>query len=289
MRPKRPASGVKPEEPAPKKQKGFEEVGAALKMLERPILKRDPKDEHQELVDAMNIWKEEAELGEEIQKRHAAKPKAQGRWNRKDRAEDEAELLRAAKAARVEVMEKEEEEEYDDVEKEKDGLEDEQQGGEDEQQGGEGGEGGDGGEGHEEEGQEHDDEVNPDDMDQGGQQDDQHEQDEMEDGGNDGKQKQWWGHHGQGWWKRSWHKGKGKHYDAWQPRRKPHWASWKPHQKNLSGKGKGTGKGKFDAWGGEYCVGGYKDLAGNFYERLSINGFTFLCMTIVLLSCSEPP
>ncbi|CAK9029560.1 unnamed protein product, partial [Durusdinium trenchii] len=58
--------------------------------------------------------------------------------------------------------------------------------------------------------------------------------------------------------------GKGKNYGSWQPRRKPHWASWKP--RDFSGSAKGTGKGKFDKWGGEYCVGGYKDLAGNFYE-----------------------
>ena len=187
MRPKRPASGEKPEEHAPKKQKPFEEVGAALKMLERPIL----KEEHQELVDAMNIWKEEAELGEEIQKRHAAKPKAQGRWNRKDRAEDEAELMRAAKAARVEVMEKEEEEDYvkdeeeEYVEKEKDGLEEEL--------------GEPGGEGHEEERQEQDDEVNPDEM-EGGEGQEGHEQPETEENDDDGHQKQagWWGH-GQGW------------------------------------------------------------------------------------------
>ena len=251
------AAGEKPDE---KRHKGFDEVGAALKMLERPLLKRDPADEHKELVEAMQVWQEEAELGEEIQKRHAAKPKAQGRWNRKDRAEDEAELMRAAKAARVEVVEKEEEEECvkdeegEYVEKEKDGLEEEL--------------GEPGGEGQEEERQEQDEEVNPDEMEGEGQEG--HEQPETEENDDDGHQKKagWWGH-GQGWWKRPWHKGKGKHHGGWQPRQhKPHWASWKSKQKDFSGKGKGTGKGKFDAWGGEYCVGGYKDLAGNFYERL---------------------
>ena len=258
-RPKRPASDVVKDELMAKKQKeGFDEVGSALKMLERPLLKRDPADEHRELVDAMNIWKEEAELGEEIQKRHAAKPKAVGRWNRKDRAEDEAELIRAAKAARVEVMEKEEE--YED-EKEEDGKQAEE---EYDDGGGGGGEEQLVGEGQEEERQEQDEEVNPEELEADGLQGDQ---DEVEDGHDDQKQQQgWWGH--QGWWKRSWHKGKGKNYGSWQPRRKPHWASWKPPQRDFSGRAKGTGKGKFDKWGGEYCVGGYKDLAGNFYERL---------------------
>ena len=72
-RPKRPADIVKDEHTAKKHKQSFDELGSALKMLERPVLKRDPADEHQELVDAMNIWKEEAELGEEIQRRHAAK------------------------------------------------------------------------------------------------------------------------------------------------------------------------------------------------------------------------
>ena len=106
--------------------------------------------------------------------------------------------------------------------------------------------------------------MNPEELEADGLQGDQ---DEVEDGHDDQKQQQgWWGH--QGWWKRSWRKGKGKNYGSWQPRRKPHWASWKPPQWDFSGRAKGTGKGKFDKWGGEYCVGGYKDLAGNFYERL---------------------
>ena len=260
---KRATAGVKPEaeEKPAKRHKAFEEVGEALKMLERRILKRDPKEERKELLDAMSIWQEEAELGEEIQKRHAAKPKAVGRWNRKDRVEDEAE---AAKAARVEVMEKEQYEDEKEEEHVKEAEEDmehddgggaEQQGGDEQQVG----------EGHEEEGAEHDELVSPDEMEAG-----QGEQDEMDDDGQGHQEKQkqdgWWGQ--QGWWKRNW---KGRNYGgAWHPRpHKPHWASWKPRQRSFSsGSAKGTGKGKFDAWGGEYCVGGYKDVAGNFYERL---------------------
>ena len=256
----KPAAGVKPE--VEKRGKLFEEVGEALKMLERPLLKRDPADEHKELVEAMQVWREEAELGEEIQKRHAAKPKAQGRWNRKDRAEDEAELMRAAKAARVEVMEKEEEE-YED-EKEEEGVKEAEEDDMEKDDGG-GDDGGgceeqQGGEGTEEEGPEQDEEVNPDEG--AGQAEPEMEDDEGQ------QQKGWWDHH-QGWWKRNWHKGKGKNNASWQPRQhKPHWASWKTRQRNFSGGTKGTGKGKFDAWGGEYCIGGYKDLAGNFYARL---------------------
>ena len=149
----------------------------------------------------------------------------------------------------------EKEEEYEDGKEEEYGkeqqedLEKDDGGGGEEQQGGEG-------------------QVNPDEMEAG-----QGEQDEMDDDGQGHQEKQkqdgWWGQ--QGWWKRNWHKGKGRNYGgARHPRpHKPHWASWKPRQRSFSsGSAKGTGKGKFDAWGGEYCVGGYKDVAGNFYERL---------------------
>ena len=64
------------------------------------------------------------------------------------------------------------------------------------------------------------------------------------------------------------HKGKGKGWHHANDGNRPHWAKQKWRQEPLpQGKtgAKGTGKGKFDAWGGEYCIGGYRAVSGEFY------------------------
>ena len=71
--------------------------------------------------------------------------------------------------------------------------------------------------------------------------------------------------------------GKGKHArKGWHHTHdgnKPHWAKQKWRQEPLpqessafgTAGAKGTGKGKYDAWGGEYCIGGYRAVSGEFY------------------------
>ena len=56
--------------------------------------------------------------------------------------------------------------------------------------------------------------------------------------------------------------GKGK----WQ--QKPWWAKAKWSSQSGRGGRKGQGKGVYDAWGGEYCHGGYRAVNGQFYPHL---------------------
>ena len=61
------------------------------------------------------------------------------------------------------------------------------------------------------------------------------------------------------------HKGKGKHHSG---PSKPWWSKHKWQQRgqdNAKGQ-KGDGKGVYDQWGGEYCVGGYRSVTGEFFE-----------------------
>ena len=68
--------------------------------------------------------------------------------------------------------------------------------------------------------------------------------------------------------------GKGKGWHHAKAGNRPHWAKhrWReaplPQEKagafGTAG-AKGTGKGKYDAWGGEYCIGGYRAVSGEFY------------------------
>ena len=61
--------------------------------------------------------------------------------------------------------------------------------------------------------------------------------------------------------------GKGK----WQS--KPWWAQSKWRGKKGGGRAghKGQGKGVYDAWGGEYCYGGYRAVNGQFYTLLDFS------------------
>lgn len=52
---------------------------------------------------------------------------------------------------------------------------------------------------------------------------------------------------------------------------KPWWSRY--GWKSRGGGKKGTGKGKYDDFGGEYCVGGYRAVNGQFYPQL---GFQFI-------------
>ena len=71
--------------------------------------------------------------------------------------------------------------------------------------------------------------------------------------------------HGKGKWKKGGRKGGKKGSN------KPWWArsGWNSH--GGGGKQKGDGKGQFDAYGGEYCVGGYRAVNGDFYPQLGFN------------------
>ena len=76
-------------------------------------------------------------------------------------------------------------------------------------------------------------------------------------------------------------KGKGKNAhggsNEWKGGNRPHWAKHKWREAPLpqekagafgTAGAKGTGKGKYDAWGGEYCIGGYRAVSGEFYPWL---------------------